>query len=615
VKGKEIWSKDFVKALRVLTSQLANILEGSRLLICMPEGNDAESYIEAWKNLSFLKGKVASPGFAMAEAIIFDKVKSLGSFRTMLPSQSFSSAQFEAALEKTEEQLEALQEREEQDLRDVASLIFSAHLLMLKDDNFTGKMRGRMRRGMDVGKAVVKTAKEFIGRFSQAPDPYIAEKAYDVEDLTIRLLQNMIGDSAKDFNVAGHIIIASKLSPTALLQLHSEGVAGIVLTSGGITGHISILCQSLKIPLIIIDHPALLFIPKGIVLYLDSENERIQINPDEDAVAEYKRHKSALKSGHVRDVLGHPVVTTDGTPIQVMINVNLYSDVASAKSFHVGGVGLYRTEFPFILRLTFPSEEEQYFVYRTIVENAPQGPITFRTLDIGGDKALSYYYQRMEQNPFLGMRSTRFTIEHPSIFIAQLKAILRAGLGADLRIMFPMISSLDEYAAAKAMLDRAREELDYERVPYHKTPQVGLMVEIPSAVDIINDLVREADFISIGSNDLVQYMLAVDRTNEKVAKYYIPHHPAVLRALSKIVSAAANNKKEVTICGDIAHSEHYLPFLIGIGLRCFSVSTGFIEKTKRIISNVNVHDSKELAKKVLAESSIRKIERFLGLAL
>ncbi|MFH1754785.1 MAG: putative PEP-binding protein, partial [Candidatus Latescibacterota bacterium] len=270
-----------------------------------------------------------------------------------------------------------------------------------------------------------------------------------------------------------------------------------------------------------------------------------------------------------------------------------------------------RTEFPFLLRPSFPTEEEQLVVYKKLTEWMKGKPITFRTLDIGGDKVLSYYQRVAENNPFLGMRSLRFLLEHKDIFSMQLRAILRAGADADLGIMFPMVSSCDELQAAKELVSQNIQLLIKRGIPCHTSPAVGIMVEVPSAVEIIEDLVKEADFVSLGTNDLVQYMLAVDRTNEKVAQHYRPSHPSVIRSIKRVIDAARAKKREVSICGDMAHNEHYLPLLLGLGARTFSVASALILRTKALISRIDLSESKKLAARILGLSYIRQIEEAL----
>jgi len=311
--------------------------------------------------------------------------------------------------------------------------------------------------------------------------------------------------------------------------------------------------------------------------------------------------------------LMQPVTATaDGARVQLLANINLLSDLKIARELDCDGIGLYRTEFPFIIRTTFPTEAEQYVIYRKLVESLPGKPVTFRTLDAGGDKILSYYHDLEEQNPAMGMRSIRFSLQNKPVFLEQLRAILRAGAGADLRLMFPMISSIDEFREAAAVVRTALDQLDQQGLAHHPGPQLGMMVELPSVADLIEDFAREVDFFSLGTNDLIQFLLAVDRTNESVADFYLPHHPAVLRMLSRIARAVLAHGRDLSICGDMAHQTRYLPFLLGIGVRALSVDPIYLLRTQQAVAAASIPEAEAFAQSLLALSRIRDIEELLN---
>jgi phosphotransferase system enzyme I (PtsP) len=303
--------------------------------------------------------------------------------------------------------------------------------------------------------------------------------------------------------------------------------------------------------------------------------------------------------------------TTDGVRVQLMANINLLSDLKVACGLNCDGVGLYRTEFPFLIRTTFPTEAEQHVIYRKLVEAMHDKPVTFRTLDAGGDKILSYYHDIQEQNPAMGMRSIRFSLRNKAIFLEQLRAILRAGAGAELRIMFPMISSVDEFHQARDAVSEAIEQLEKQGIEHHEKPKLGMMVELPSVIDLIDDFAREAEFFSIGTNDFIQFMLGVDRTNESVADFYLPHHPAVLRALNRIVHGVLEHGREISICGDMAHQPQYIPFLLGIGVQAFSVDPVYLLRTQQVITTTSLGYAQSLARSVLAQSRIGDVAALL----
>jgi len=455
-------------------------------------------------------------------------------------------------------------------------------------------------------------AKQYVEYFSHGTNSYMREKVQDIEDLTIRLMCNLIDELRELTKCEKHIVIARELYPSDLLKLSSEEVYGIILVTGGVTSHLSILARSLKVPLVIIDSPRLLSVAEESNVLLDAEVGNVYINPSSTVIKNFHNQIEARKQVKKRVLAMRPVtMTRDGVRIKLMANINLLSDVKLARDVLCEGIGLYRSEFPFLIRNDFPSEEEQYVVYRKLVEGMPNQEITLRTLDIGGDKVLSYFDISREDNPFLGMRSIRFSLANKEIFKQQIRAMLRAGKGANIRIAFPLISSLEEYLESKTAVYESLEELKRKKIPHNKSPQIGIMVEVPSVMGIIDDLARETDFFSIGTNDFIQYMLAVDRTNEKVASFYIPHHPSILRSLKRIVDAAARYGIEVSVCGDMAHQERYLPFLLGIGIKVLSLEPGYLPKMQGSIMKLDSAESHAIAQRVLSCSTSKDITRIL----
>jgi phosphotransferase system enzyme I (PtsP) len=304
--------------------------------------------------------------------------------------------------------------------------------------------------------------------------------------------------------------------------------------------------------------------------------------------------------------------TLDGAAIAVFANVNLISDVADAMAVRAKGIGLYRTEFPFIVRNSFPTEDEQYIVYRKLIEGMKGLPVTFRTLDVGGDKFLSYHAGPLENNPFLGLRSMRFCLENREMFKTQIRAILRAGSEADIRIMFPMISSIDEVDETHAIIAECVGELTAEEFPFHPRPSLGIMVELPAVLGFIGQLAKRVDFFALGTNDLIQYILAVDRTNEKVAKYFCPHHPAVLQAINIVAASALKEGIGLSVCGDMAHENRYLEFLIGVGIRTISIDPLYFPSVCSTLRTIDAAKAAEKAAKMLACSTIKEVEAVMS---
>ncbi|HYA02088.1 MAG TPA: phosphoenolpyruvate--protein phosphotransferase [Syntrophobacteria bacterium] len=601
-----------VMALRAVASQLANIIENARLLLSLQERHETAEPVDALRDLRFIKGRVASEGFAVAEAVVVDKERFLGQVLSLDVDRAYTMADFHRAAALTENQLRKVQSILEEKLSEDASLIFTSHLLILRDRSFFGAITDLVEAGESPPTAILKVAKHFIDLFSQAENAYIREKAQDLKDLTLRLLGNLV--AAKDDGSIWHarIVVARDLYPSDLLQMSSEGVAGLVLVGGGVTSHLSILARSLRIPLVIVDAPRLLSVPEKTVVLLDAEMGNVFVNPHPNLVSNFRATHLARVTVQAQKKSIQPfTLTGDGTRIRLLANINLLADLKAAREIQAEGIGLYRTELPFIVRSTFPSEEEQYAVYRRLVEGMPGRPLTFRTLDLGGDKVPSYWYHAAEHNPFLGLRSIRFCLQNRAVFADQLRAILRAGANAEVNIMFPMVSSIEEFLEARAALFACRDELREQGVPHHQDPRVGLMIEIPSVVDLIEDFAREADFFSIGTNDLIQYTLAVDRTNEKVANLYVPHHPAVLRTMKRVVDAAQRKGTEVSVCGEMASDEKYLPFFLGIGVRTLSLDPIYIPRVQKAIASIHLEDAARVAHEALGESRVEAIARIL----
>jgi len=600
-----------ISALETAASQLANLIENAQFLLGMHDQAPA-AVKRLPEELKFVRGKVAAEGFAYGPALVLDKHKSLA----LVPHQEFDRVytlkDFHNAVSYTEHQLEKLQEHVEHKLSDAASLIFAAHLMILKDQDFTGKITQRIEGGVNAPVAIADVATDYMQSFLANSNPYMREKANDIEDLALRLVSNLLSRGEEPNVYRGHVIITRGLFPSDLLKLSSEGAAGIVLVGGGVTSHIAILARSLAMPMVIMDAFELLNVPDGTPVLVDAEMGNIFVDPDEQVLERFQAQRRARLTLDDQKHLMKPITqTADGVRVLLLANINLLSDLKVARELNCDGVGLYRTEFPFIIRTTFPTEAEQYVIYRKLVDSMPGKPVTLRTLDAGGDKILSYYHDIKEQNPAMGMRSIRFSLQNKAVFAEQIRAILRAGAGADLHIMFPMISSLDEFQEAADVVRECLDQLGKKGIEHHHQPKLGMMVELPSVVDLIEDFARDVDFFSIGTNDLIQFMLAVDRTNESVADFYLPHHPAVLRVLNRIARAVLQNGRELSVCGDMAHQTQYIPFLLGIGVRAFSVDPIFLLRTQQAITAVPAPEAEALARSMLSMSRISDIEELL----
>lgn len=603
-----------VMTLRVIASQLAGAMENARLLINMHQLDQKQKFTIISKGAEFIKGSPASGGYAFANAAVMKK--SHGGLMTGFQDQDkeYTLKDFFVALEKTTHQLEDLQTKLAQRLPESASLIFTAHFMILKDAKFIDKIVNMIEKRVSPSKAVRSVTRDYVNIFLSSQHAYIREKANDMEDLAGRILKNLhyVNESEHEHD-KGRIIIARDLFPSEMLKLATEDVKGIILVSGGITSHVAILSRSMKIPLIIAERPDLLDIPDGVPILLDADIGNIFVRPSDKIIEQYEtRNKTRQAVAPLKGKRPELTQTLDGHCVQLMANINLLSELSLAKDLNAEGVGLYRTEFPFLIRTNFPSEEEQYLVYKQLFEVMPGKDVTIRTLDVGGDKVLVYSDSTNESNPELGLRSIRFSLRYLDIFEQQVRAILRAAPPKEtLKIMFPMISSVDEFREARQMVHECLDDLKRDGIRHHPKPQIGAMLEIPSVVEIMSELAREADFFSIGTNDFVQYMLAVDRTNEKVASYYRPFHPSVLRAMKRMVSGAQKWEKDISVCGEMAHEPEFIPFLLGIGIKSLSVDPQFIVQVQKQIMSLRLNDAEAYAKELLGQSTIQGVWKIL----
>lgn len=602
-----------VTLLQAVASQLANIVESTRLLISLRERAPLREEPSRVPE-GLIKGHAASTGYARGEARRFDRAATFAELESRSYGRRYTEEELQRAVEATQHQLESLQERIGERLIDAASLIFTAHLLVLKDDEFVGAMLRLTRDGADAAEAVVRVGKKFVDMLSSARDQYLQSRADDIRDLVVRIMGNLVGREETGADYTGRVVVAPELLPSDMLTLVTEGVAGFVLAAGGAASHTAILARALGVPVVIADVPGLMNLPATATILLDGDHGNVYVDPSPKVVESFETARRVAAEAAKASRARPPDIprTRDGTEVTLLANVNLLSDLKGIAHLPCRGIGLYRSEFPFLIRSDFPSEEEQYAVYRKLIERAPrEGELTFRTLDIGGDKVLSYYEGLRENNPFLGMRSIRFTLENSEVFRRQARAILRAADNVELRVMFPMVSSLDELRRARAIIDECREELHARGLGHNRAPAIGIMIELPSVLETIDAFAREADFFSIGTNDFVQYMLAVDRTNEKVASLYLAHHPAVLRGIRRVVRAARKASIPLSICGEMAHEPRYLPLLLGMGVRRLSMDPAYLLRLSRELTRIDLAEAHLLAERALGCESIAEVEQVM----
>jgi len=606
-----------VMAMRALTSQLATAIETARTLLQMAVSAEAATPPRVVQRSFFVNGQTASPGYACGPSIQFMRhpvERMLQLCREHEGESGGDETMLDQAIAATLEQLAGMQEALGRKLPEVASLIFEAHMMMLKDRSFVGAMRDRIGKGESAVRAVAEEATKYIGIFEASSHDYVREKARDVEDLALRLLSNLTGDDNKvGADWRGRVVIARELLPSDILKITLAEVAGIILVGGGLTSHISILVRSLSIPMIVADELLLAGVADGDMVLLDGDAGNAYVNPARDVIARFEerdrlRDKVAMHGAAMRD----ETFMRDGPRVKLLANINLLSELDMALDLKAEGIGLYRTEFPFLIRQALPSEEEQFKVYSRLLDRMGPREVTIRTLDAGGDKMMAYLNDGAEPNPALGLRSTRLLLRHRDIFDQQLRAILRAGAGRErLRILFPMICSLDEFRQARDIVGDCIEALEAETGETVTRPEIGMMVELPSVVDLADEFAREADFFSIGTNDFIQYMLGVDRANARVFEYYCPHHPSVLRGLKRIVDAAKHRRIECVVCGEMAHDVRYVPFFLGIGIRCLSVDPHYLPEVQQCVLGWSEEAAAAYAASLLAQNVISEIEKLL----
>jgi phosphotransferase system enzyme I (PtsI) len=494
--------------------------------------------------------------------------------------------------------------------------ILEAHIELLSDpqikDNVTEKITSERK---NVNDAVIEVIRNAVQLFKNMDDEYLSARAADVQDIGDRLLKNLNapGKPSTLQYEPDSIVIAADLTPSDTISMDITHVIGFATQAGGRTSHAAIIAKSRGIPAVVGCGEQLKDINNGDMLILDGQTGQIIVNPDQNTIEQYqlKRENWLEKTNLLKSLKDKPALTTDGITIKLLANIGDAADMEQAIDLGAEGSGLLRTELLFMERDTLPTEQEQFEFYKAVALKAKGKPVIVRTLDIGGDKQLPYFNIPAEQNPFLGYRAIRICLDRKDIFITQLKAILRASVFGKLKIMFPMISNIQEIRAAKTILEEAKQELIKVSLPFDKTLKVGIMIEIPSAAITADLLAREVDFFSIGTNDLCQYTLAVDRMNEKISALYDPYNPGVLRLISYIIEQGHKQGIEVGMCGELASDPKATLLLLGMGLTEFSMSVTAIPQMKHIIIHNSISAAQQVYQRVKEMDSSQDIIAYL----
>ncbi len=563
-----------------------------------------------------LKGIPASPGISIGKAFLFDARRIIVSEKNIkqeaVPKEI---ARFEEALIKTRSEILDIQKKITKEMGSHHAEIFNAHLLVLEDRMLIEEViDGLKKEHKCVEHVFTKVLDKYIKVFSKMNDEYLKERISDIDDVGKRILRNLLGAKEKSLSNLKQrvIVVAYDLSPSDTATMHKKNVMGFVTDIGGRTSHTAIMAKSLEIPAVVGLETATKKIKAGDMLIVDGAEGVAILNPDKATLKKYQaRRQQFVKFGKTLiDFKDEPARTLDGRKIEVSANIELPEELDAVISHGAEGIGLYRTEYLYMNRRDLPDEDEQFEAYKKVVTKISRDPVVVRTLDLGGDKFLSQLEVPHEMNPFLGWRAIRFCLARPEIFKAQLRAILRASAFGNVKVMFPMISGVGELRQAIALLNEAKKELAAKKVKFKKDIEIGAMIEIPSAALTCDILAKEVDFFSIGTNDLIQYSLAVDRVNEKIAYLYKPTHPAVLRLIKNIIDAGHHSKIWVGMCGEMAGEPGFAMLLLGLGLDEFSMSPVVIPEMKYIIRNVRFKDAKKIAKEALTLTTGEEVEEF-----
>jgi phosphotransferase system enzyme I (PtsI) len=525
-------------------------------------------------------------------------------------------ARFEGALGTAEKQLFALKKEVAERIGADEANMFAAQALVVRDQDLHGQVASAIRRErINAEAAVAEVIDKFTRAFDQIPDAYLRERAADIRDVGRRVLAALIdGDGAKRVEIPeGSILVADELLPSATARLELDGIKAFVTDRGSKFSHTSILARSMRMPAVTGIANAALKIKTGDPLIVDGVAGVVFINPDQTVEREYARVEAEL-SGHkteLRKVVDLPSVTLDGTTIPLLANVSKLSDTEAACLYKADGIGLYRTEFGFSIRAAFPSEDEQVEILGRAAERIHPRKIVLRLLDVGGDKHLPYFPLPLSRNPSLAPRGIRLLLANPAVLERQLRAFLRVSAEHPVSILLPVVGGIEEVRATRAFVERVAAQLQAEGKAFNPKTPIGAMIEVPSAALLAAELAREVDFFSLGTNDLVQYVLAADREDDAAAAYYRPLHPAVLRLIRGVAEAARNAARPLTICGEMAGDPAYTELLIGLGLRELSVAPGEMLEVKSAIRGTTVARAEALAAEALAAGSVTEVEALL----
>ncbi len=563
------------------------------------------------------RGIAVSPGIAIGRVFLWDSEEYTISKHQISDSQiPLEIARFEEALIKTRSEILDIQRKISKEMGVEHAEIFNAHLLVLEDRMLIEEVINRIKKDkVNIEHSFTVILKRYSEIFSRMDDEYLKERLIDIQDVGKRILKNLLGKQRQGMSELKEkvIVVATNLSPSDTAMMSKDKVIAFVTDMGGRTSHTAILARSSEIPAVVGLKGLTPEVKNGDILIVDGNNGTVILNPTAPVIKKYQKERKKFLDferglSRFRTL---PAVTQDGHKVIIGANIEFPEEINSVIAHGAQGIGLYRTEYMYLNRTDIPTEEEHFEAYKKVAERMKDEPVVIRTMDIGGDKFVSHLEIPNEMNPLMGRRAIRFCLARPDIFKTQLRGILRASVYGNLKIMYPMISGLTELRQANELLDQTKSELKKKKIPFNKDIDVGIMIEVPSAALIADILAKESDFFSIGTNDLIQYALAVDRVNEKIAHLYEPAHPAVLRLIKSIIDIGHKAGLWVGMCGEMAAEPVFALLLLGMGLDEFSASAVAIPEIKKVICSTNMDTAREIAEKALKLSSADQIQVFM----
>lgn len=628
-RDRRNYEVDEIQTLSTISAQLVGVVENARLIDALDRGREGIRYLrearmwqaggrptsgERAEDLVF-QGCAASPGIAIGTAVLRGAQDiTIESFERPLLSENEERQLAQGAFEKTRAEIAAIQAAAELEIDEEHALIFTSHLLLLNDTTVHEQIEKRIRNRAPAHSAIFETLEGFASRLRQVPDPYIQERMEDIYDLRSRLLSHLGQSETRSGGMGDRIVVTQGIAPSLVVELKAQGARGIITARGGPTSHGVLLARSMGIPAVTGVADAVSTIQSGDMLILDAESGKVILAPSRATLGGYEAklgELAAMRNAALkfRDL---PARTRDGRRIELQANISVTADLAAARENSAEGIGLYRTEFPFLIREEFPTRAEQVRIYRRVYDYYPDGPVRFRLLDLGGDKLLPGSTLQADRDPFRGYRSLRLLLDHPDILATQVEAFIEAAGPRPVEIIIPMVTSMPELRRALTLV---REAVDRASGSFEPAVRIGAMIEVPAAVELAGSIAAEVDFLSIGSNDLIQYTLAADRENEKASTEDDPYHPAVLRSIRRVVEAGHSRGATVTLCGELAGRRRLALALVAMNIDALSLAPGAIPELKRLFASSTIGPLSESLDEILAldtSSEIRvALERFV----